>query len=78
MTFRTERIVRLYGETDKTLEQRLKEKDEKRRVNYRLYTEQEWAMSQNYHICLDSGVIGIGIHLKAGQNHVGILRDRKM
>lgn len=59
MTFRSERIVRLYGETDKTPEQRLNEKDEKRRVNYRRYTEQEWGMSQNYHICLDSGMIGI-------------------
>lgn len=59
MAFRAERIVRLYGETEKEPEQRLKEKDEKRRVNYRHYTEQEWGMSRNYHLCLDSSVIGI-------------------
>lgn len=57
--FRAERIVRLYGATEKSPEERLKEKDEKRRVNYRHYTGQEWGMSQNYHLCLDSGVLGI-------------------
>lgn len=59
MKFRAERIVRLYGETDKKPEQRLLEKDKKRRANYKHYTEKEWGMSQNYHLCLNSGAIGI-------------------
>lgn len=57
--FRAERIVRLYGETERRPEQRLKEKDGRRRANYKHYTERDWGMSQNYHICLDSGAIGI-------------------
>lgn len=57
---RAKRIVRLYGETDKSPYKRLKEKDKKRSINYQYYTEQEWGMSQNYHLSLDSGEFGIG------------------
>ncbi len=56
---RAERIVKLYGESDKAPEKRLHEKDKKRRVNYKHYTEREWGMSQNYDICLNSGSLGI-------------------
>ena len=59
IAYRAERIVRLYGESDKTPETRLKEKDKRRRNNYKHYTGQEWGMSQNYHLCLDTSVIGI-------------------
>ena len=38
--------------------QRLQEKDKKRAVNYRHYTAREWGDSHNYHLCLDSGVLG--------------------
>lgn len=56
---RAERIVKLYGETDKIPEKRLIDKDKKRRINYKYYTDREWGLSQNYTISLDSGVIGI-------------------
>ena len=59
MDFRAERIVRLYGESEKSPEARLQEKDKRRRVNYQHYTGRTWGMSQNYDICLDSSVIGI-------------------
>ena len=59
MDFRKERIVRLYGESDKSPEKRLQEKDAKRRVNYKHFTHRDWGMSQNYHISLNSGAIGI-------------------
>ena len=57
--FRADRIVRLYGESEKKPEARLAEKDKRRRVNYQHYTGRDWGRAQNYHICLDSGVIGI-------------------
>ena len=38
---------------------RLEEKDKKRRTYYKYYTGQEWGMSQNYHLCLDSGALGL-------------------
>lgn len=57
--FRADRIVRLYGESEKSPEKRLADKDTRRRVNYKHYTDREWGMAQNYHITLDSGVLGI-------------------
>ena len=35
------------------------EKDKRRRVYYKHYTDGDWGMSQNYHLSLDSGIIGI-------------------
>lgn len=57
--YRAERIVRLYGESEKKPEARLAEKDKRRRVNYQHYTGRVWGMAQNYHLCLDTGVIGV-------------------
>ena len=57
--YRAERIVRRYGESDKSPEQRLYEKDKRRRVNYQHYTGRTWGQSQNYDISLDTGVLGI-------------------
>ena len=57
--FKAERIVRLYGEAEKSPAQRLSEKDKRRRVNYQHYTGRTWGMSQNYDISLDTGVLGI-------------------
>ncbi len=57
--YRAERIVRLYGESEKTPQQRLSAKDKKRAVNYEHYTGKTWGDSRNYHISLDSGVLGI-------------------
>ena len=56
--YRAERIVRLYGESEKTPLQRLQEKDKKRAVNYHHYTLREWGDSRNYHLSLDSGILG--------------------
>ncbi len=56
---RAERIVKLYGESDVQPEKRLDDKDGRRRVNYRHYTGREWGAVQNYHIALDSGLLGI-------------------
>ena len=57
--FKAERIVRLYGEAEKSPAQRLAEKDKRRRVNYQHYTGRTWGQSQNYDISLDTGVLGI-------------------
>lgn len=57
--FRADRIVRLYGESEKSPEARLAEKDKRRRVNYQHYTGRNWGMSQNYDLCLKSSEIGI-------------------
>lgn len=56
---RADRVVRLYGETEENIQKRITDKDKKRKVYYKHYTEREWGMSQNYHLALDSGIIGI-------------------
>lgn len=57
--FRAERIVKQYGESRVEPEKRLNDKDKKRKLNYKYFTEQEWGKRQNYHLCIDSGFIGI-------------------
>lgn len=56
---RAERIVGVYGQRDESPEKRLLEKDKRRREYYRFYTDTEWGKAQNYHVCLDSGELGI-------------------
>ena len=58
LDFREKHIVELYGETDKTPEQRLNEKDKRRRVNYQHYTGRTWGQAQNYDLCLRSSTLG--------------------
>ena len=59
MDFRADRIVRLYGESEKSPIARLQEKDKRRQINYQHYTGRTWGNAENYHISLNSGVLGI-------------------
>lgn len=59
MDYRADRIVRLYGESEKSPETRLQEKDKRRKVNYQHYTGRTWGQATNYDLCLNSGVLGI-------------------
>lgn len=59
MQKRSERIVKLYGESNILPMKRLKEKDKCRSAYYKLYTDLEWGNSRNYQIALDSGILGI-------------------
>ena len=54
--YRAERIVRLYGQSDKKPEDRLEDKDKRRSVNYKHYTGQNWGEMRNYDLCLNSAV----------------------
>ena len=44
---------------EKNPEGRIAARDKRRRLNYQHYTGRTWGMSQNYHICLDTSVLGI-------------------
>ena len=59
MAFRAKHVIETYGETDMKIEERLRDKDTRRRVFYRSFTMREWGVCDNYHLMLDSGVIGI-------------------
>ena len=59
MESRAKRIVERYGETSKSPEKRLAEKDQKRKIYYKNYTGRVWGQAQNYDLCLNSGVLGV-------------------
>ena len=59
MEKRAKRIVEQYGETDNAPEKRLRDKDKRRAAYYQFYTDVKWGAVRNYHIALDSGVLGI-------------------
>ena len=59
MDYRADRIVRLYGESEKSPEARLKEKDKRRSVNYQHYTGRNWGNAENYDICINTATIGV-------------------
>lgn len=59
LDYRADRIVRLYGESEKKPEVRLQEKDKRRSVNYQHYTGRTWGKATNYDLCLNSGALGI-------------------
>ena len=56
---RAARILERYGETNQPMSKRLQEKDSKRKVYYKHYTNQNWGEAPNYHLCLNSGLIGV-------------------
>jgi cytidylate kinase len=59
MEFRAERIVRLYGESEKSPQTRLQEKDKRRKVNYQHYTGRTWGDAVNYDLCVNTGTVGV-------------------
>lgn len=59
LSFRAERIVKVYGEREKSAEQRLRDKDKRRAAYHRFYTDMKWGYAQNYDITLNSGTLGI-------------------
>lgn len=59
MDFRARRIVEVYGEREQSPEDRLRDKDKRRAAYHRFYTDMKWGYAQNYHLTLNSGVLGI-------------------
>lgn len=57
--FRAERIVKVYGETDVAPAKRISDKDRRRAQYYKYYTDTKWGVAEHYHICLDSGRVGL-------------------
>lgn len=55
---RSARILERYGDVGKSVEQRIKEKDTRRRNYYRFHTDREWGVCANYGLALDSGILG--------------------
>lgn len=58
-SFKADRIVRLYGESERKPEERLTDKDRRKSVHYKHFIGREWGKYQNYHLSLDSEKIGL-------------------
>lgn len=56
---RAKRIVEQYGEREDSPEKRIRDKDKRRITYYQFYTDLKWGDAHNYHITLDSGLLGI-------------------
>ena len=59
MEFRKNRVEKYYGKIDYKTENRLRDKDAKRRIYYRNFAMREWGMCGSYNIMLDSSAFGI-------------------
>ena len=59
MEFRAKRIVEEYGEREDSPQKRLRDKDKQRTAYYDYYTDMRFGDGRNYHLCLDSGELGI-------------------
>jgi len=56
---RIKRMVEEYGEGTDAPAKRLKEQDRRLAAYYQFYTDLKWGATENYHITLNSGVLGI-------------------
>lgn len=56
---RAARVLAHYGENGTPINKRLADKDARRKVYYKHYTNRNWGEANNYHICLNSGLIGV-------------------
>lgn len=59
LKFRANHVIENYGETDVKIEDRLRDKDVRRKVFYRSFAMREWGACENYNLMLDSSAIGI-------------------
>lgn len=73
MEKRAKRIVEQHGVRDDSPEKRLRDKDKRRAAYYQFYTGMKWGFVQNYHIALNSGVLGINTCVEI----IARLYDRK-
>lgn len=56
---RVERAVNIYGLENRKVEEYINKMDKKRSTFYRYYSGEKWGDSNNYHLCIDSGAVGI-------------------
>lgn len=74
MKNRIKRMLELESEADsdgREMERRIREVDRKRKEYYQYYTGNTWGRAQNYHLCLDSGPVGVEGCLRAVLAYLG-------
>ena len=72
MNNRVKRMMALEPESnERDMEARIREVDRKRKEYYQYYTGNTWGRAQNYHLCLDSGLVGVEGCLRAALAYLG-------
>ena len=74
MKDRIRRMLELESEAEsdgKEMERLIREVDRKRKEYYQYYTGNTWGRAQNYHLCLDSGPVGVEGCLRAVLAYLG-------
>lgn len=74
MKDRIRRMLELESEAEsdgKEMERRIREVDRKRKEYYQYYTGNTWGRAHNYHLCLDSGPVGVEGCLRAVLAYLG-------
>ena len=56
---RAERVKQQYGDILDDPIAQLKDKDKRHKAYYQLYSDRKWGAMKNYHVALDSGVLGL-------------------
>ncbi len=59
MAARVKRCVEEYGKEERRIEQFIRDKDRTRARHYEYYTGRTWGERKNYHLCLNSGALGV-------------------
>ena len=63
--YRQQRILEQYGEIEgKTIGERLEEKDKKRMLYYKHYTDRDWGDVKNYHLTINTAVIPLDMAVR--------------
>ena len=59
------------GADPEEMEKRIREVDRKRKDYYQYYTGAQWGRAQNYHLCVESGLVGVDGCLRAALAYLG-------
>lgn len=59
MEARIARIMRIYDLSREKAKDKIVKTEKKRRAYYNYYTSNEWGRLENYHLCIDTGTLGI-------------------
>lgn len=74
MKDRVKRMMTLEPDADpKEMEKKIREIDRKRKDYYQYYTGAQWGKAQNYHLCVESGLVGVDGCLRAAVSYLGEL-----
>jgi len=80
MQFRAERAVNVYQMSPNKIEDSIRKIDKRRANYYNYHSCEQWGRAQNYHLCINSGAIGIENSvecIKAYVEHCGEIGKRK-